>query len=315
MTDNSPLSRFKRPALLVLVALVVFFAVDRIGDAVLRYGIDRYFGLDQDEAVLLVGHSHVVLGVDKVQLERDLGLPVANYARAGAQLEDRILMARHYAELHPGGVKTILFGVDNHLFTPAGLSTNSYRLFYPHMDDPVVGEFLRQHAADRWELYEHRVSHLARYDDTLLNSAIRGWMGNWNSSVGGHFDPAEFPAEIEAEKATDDFRAITIDPAEVERFEAFLAETEARGWPVMLVFMPTTVQWQSLEPQRAAEADALLRRLADAHANVTFVDLREPWQHRSELFIDKLHLNPEGRRVVTEDLSAQIAPLLRRQAP
>ena len=122
-------------------------------------------------------------------LERRLGLPVANYARAGAALEDRVLMVRHYAELHPDGIRAVVFGVDNHLFTARGLSSNSYTLFYPHMDDPLVRGLIDRRAAGEWEVFQRQVSHLYRYDDVLLNAALRGWMGNWNNSVAGHFNP------------------------------------------------------------------------------------------------------------------------------
>lgn len=309
MANASILSRLKRPALLVLVALATFFVVDRAADAVLRHGLDRYFGLNQPEAVLLVGHSHVVLGVDKVMLERRLRMPVANYARTGAQLEERILMARHYAELHPDGVRAIVFGVDNHLFTPRGLSANSYTLFYPHMDDPLVRQYIDASAASRWEVTQRQVSHLLRYDDAALNAAVRGWMGNWNNSVGGRFDPDKLAAEV----AAGDYRRIAVDPAQVALFEDFLDESEEKGWPVFLTFVPTTAQWQAIEPEKAAEVDALLRRLADEHPNVTFIDLRDPWQDRAEFFIDPLHLNAEGSREVTQDLYEQLAPMLEAQ--
>lgn len=306
MTDTSPASRLKRPALLVLVALVTFFVIDRTADAVLRHGLDRYFGLDQEEAIVLVGHSHVVLGIDKVQLERDLGMPVANYARAGAALEDRLVMARHYAELHPDGVRAIVFGVDNHLFTARGLSSNSYTLFYPHMDNPLVRQLIDLRAPSRWDVAQRQVSHLARYDDVALNAALRGWMGNWNNSVAGQFDPEAYAAQIAAEG----FRRIEIDPAQVALFEAFLDESEERGWPVFLTFVPTTAEFEALEPAKAAEVDALLRRLAGEHPNVEFIDLREPWGARTEFFIDPIHLNAAGSREVTADLYQHIAPLL-----
>jgi len=305
MSETSIISRLKRPAMLLLVALVVFFVADRATDTVLRHGLDRYFGLDREEAVLLVGHSHVVLGVDKVMLERRLRIPVANYARAGAQLEDRILMARHYARLHPDGVKAIVFGVDNHLFTPQGLSANSYTLFYPHMDDPLVGEVLYE-TAPQWEYRVRQISHLARYDDVALNASLRGWMGNWNNSVGGRFRPEVLAAEVASGK----FRRIEIDDRQVAVFEDFLAESEEKGWPVFLTFIPTTAQWQAVEPEKAAEMDALLRRLADDHPNVTFIDLRDPWQDREDFFIDPLHLNAAGSREVTKDLFKKIAPLI-----
>ncbi|WAT17566.1 hypothetical protein OZN62_11645 [Aurantiacibacter sp. MUD11] len=306
MTDTSFASRLKRPALLVLVALAVFFVVDRAADGVLRHGLDRYFGLDQPEAVVMVGHSHVVLGLDKSQLERDLGVPVANYARAGAQLEDRILMARHYAELHPDGVRGIIFGVDHHLFTARGLSSNSHLLFYPHMDDPLVGNLLHQRASDDWEIAVRRISHLARYNDVLLNASIRGWLGNWDNAVVGRFNPETLAARV----AAGNYRRIVINPDQVAALEAFLAESEEQGWPVFLTFVPTTAQWQAIEPDKAAEVDALLQGLADRHDNVTFIDLRDPWSERTEFFIDPIHLNAAGSREVTADLYAKIAPLL-----
>lgn len=290
----------------MLLGLVVFFVADRGLDAVLMRGLDRYFGLETPDTILLVGHSHVVLGIDRVRLERDLGTPVSKYARAGAQLEDRILMARHYGTLHPDGPRAIVFGVDGHMFSPRGLSSNAHRLFYPHMGDEIVNAYLRDHALSWQEYVTRQVVHLARYNDVLLNVARRGLSGDWSSGVGGRFDPERLAREAELGET----RPIAIDPVQVAQFDAFLAEADAKGWPVILTFVPTTEAWNALEPDKFSEVLTLLKGFADTYESVQFLDLRDPWSSQYDLFADPIHLNAKGQRLVTEDLATRLAPLL-----
>ncbi len=83
------------------VFLVILFLSDQIAGGFLRMGLDRYFGLDVPARILCVGHSHSVLGIDKIALEKELHTPVSKYARQGADASDRLAMIRHYLAVHP----------------------------------------------------------------------------------------------------------------------------------------------------------------------------------------------------------------------
>ena len=303
--------RMIRLALGLLLGAAVFFAVDRGTDAVLMRGLDRYFGLDTPGAVLLVGHSHVVLGISKTRLERALERPVAKYARAGAQLEDRITMVRHYAQATGSDPQLILFGVDGHLFAPRGLSSNAHRLFYPHMSDPLIDTYVKGKAQSPSEYLSRRFIHLARYNDVMLNAARRGLSSDWSSGVGGRFNADKLAQRA----ALGDFRRIGLDAGQIALFETFLDETDAKGWPVVLTFVPTTDAWNALEPEKFAQVIARLDSYAARYPNVQFLDMREGYDSQHALFTDPVHLNAKGQRQVTDDLAAALPDLVPALAP
>lgn len=288
------------------LGLTIFFTVDRGMDAIMLYGLDRYFGLDTDNALLLVGHSHVVLGLDRIALEQELNVSVSKYARAGAQLDDRILMVRHYAERHPDGLRAVVFGVDGHLFSPEGLSSNAHRLFYPHMREPLIDAYLSVNANTWLEYMIRRVVHLARYNDVLLNAARRGLTNDWSSGIESRFDPDRLAREA----ALGEVREIGIDPAQVAKFEAFLVETDSKGWPVILTFVPTSEAWNTLEPEKFDYVLSLLQGYANRLDNVRFLDMRDPWSEQVEIFADPIHLNVKGQKLVSADLARRLGPIL-----
>lgn len=303
ITEKNSMFRLLRNT---VIGLIIFLALDRGLDAVLIYGVDRYFGLNTPEALVLVGHSHVVLGIDRVQLEREVGVPVSKYARAGAQLEDRILMAKHYASRNSKGPRAIVFGVDGHLFSSRGLSSSSHLLFYPHVEDSLIAAHVRAHSKHLSEYVLRRFVHLARYNDVLINAARRGLIGDWSSGVGGRFDPDRLALEA----AQGQIRPIGIEASQIEKFEAFLEEAKANDWTVILTFVPTTAAWNALDPARFAQVLELLQSYGKHYTNVTFLDMRDRWSDKDELFADPIHLNANGQRKVTGDLAQRLAAIL-----
>ncbi|MEM6324320.1 MAG: SGNH/GDSL hydrolase family protein [Pseudomonadota bacterium] len=290
----------------LLLGALIFLAVDRGGDAALRFGLDRYFGLDTPGALLLVGHSHVVLGVSEPQLETALGREVAKYARAGAALEDRILAVSHYLERQPEGPVAVIFGVDGHIFAPRGLSANSYRLFYPYLGTPAVAAFIKARALSTTEVPVRRLSRLARYNDVLLNAARRGLTGNTQSAITGQFDPDVLVARA----ALGDVRPLAIDQGQVATFERFLSDMAARDIPVILAFIPTTDTWNALQPDIFADVLDRLQSYGATQRGVAFVSLLDEFAHDHTLFADPIHLNVAGQRRVTARLADALAPLL-----
>src|SRR5262245_53844805 len=100
------LKRFIRKALLLLV---LFLVLDRIAGWILLHGLERYYGMDVPAQVLCVGHSHTVLGIDKVELEQALGVPVAKFAVEGANTSDRLVMIRYYLKRQPNSVRAVVY--------------------------------------------------------------------------------------------------------------------------------------------------------------------------------------------------------------
>lgn len=134
----------------VLLVVVCFFACDFLLERIMKHGIDEMYGLNQYSEILLVGHSHLMLATDKQQMEQDLGMKVSKYTREGVNVSDRKIMIQQYLDSGYGdSLKVVLYGVDLCTFTGEGLSANSFKLFYPFMDDKKIGEYICEHGGHR----------------------------------------------------------------------------------------------------------------------------------------------------------------------
>lgn len=116
----------------ILLFLLAFVCVDRLIGWGLNVGLNRYFGLTQHSEVLFVGHSHLMLAVDKEGFEQGTATEVSKYCREGVNVADRLEMVRQFlASPYSDSLKVVIYGVDQFMFTGEGLSMNSYKLFYP----------------------------------------------------------------------------------------------------------------------------------------------------------------------------------------
>ncbi len=132
--------------ILVLKALLfalLFVCLDQVAGSIFRRGLDRYYTLDEPAGILCVGDSHTVLGLDRVRLERETGVKVAKFALEGANTLDRLALIRYYFNRHPDSVRVVVYDVSDHTFSSKGLSSNSYQLLFPFMDDPEVRKYVQ----------------------------------------------------------------------------------------------------------------------------------------------------------------------------
>ena len=166
----------------IIISLVIFFGVDFIIDKVMMHGVNKYYGLNEDSNVLLIGHSHLMLATDKERIERETGLKVSKYCREGVNVYDRRVMVDHFlSHTNIDSLKYVLYGVDLATFTGSGLSENSYKLMYPFMDDENVGGYVKSQS-EPLDYWLHKIVRTTRYnDDGLKNSAFRGWLNNWDN--------------------------------------------------------------------------------------------------------------------------------------
>ena len=97
----------------IIVALLCFFAIDNFIAFVMMKGVNKYYGLTQRSEILLIGHSHLMLAVDKVRLEKELGTTVSKYCREGVNVTDKKMMVEHFlSNGFSDSLKYILYGVD-----------------------------------------------------------------------------------------------------------------------------------------------------------------------------------------------------------
>ena len=293
-----------------LLKSIFFLIVLFIGDRTLAYGLNRgletYFGLDVPAQVLVVGHSHSVLGIDHLALDQRLGVTVAKYARQGANLRDRLTMIRHYLSVQPDSVRVIVYDVDAHTFNTAGLSANSYRLFFPFMTNELVREHIIEAGAAWDERLLRDLLHSSRYSEVTLALAARGLAGKWQNLKWGTLNVDRLRRQI----ADGDIRPIKFDPDAIALFEETLRTAEEHGIRVLLAYIPTVDILNEVDPENYQRAVATFESYAAATDFVTFVNFNPQYSHRHELFYDPIHLNAKGQSVVTKDLAEYIRSLL-----
>jgi len=276
-----------------LIIVVLFLIGDRTIFYVLKSGMDRYYGLNKPAKILCLGYSHTVLGIDAQRIEKELGAPVSKYATAGANTLDRLWMARHFLEQQPS-VQVVVYDVDPRLFDTEGLSSASYTLFLPYIDDPVMAEYLRREAT--WQEYAtSKIIHTARFRDQTINIALRGLMGKVENKKSARIRVEDYEGKMEQERA----RRIRVNPESRKCFLETVDFLVRRGITVVLVLIPTIDLLNDLDPTGQNAVLRTFLEVAEKNNNVYFFDYNQDYQHRHELFYDLRHLNESGNEVVT----------------
>ncbi len=294
--------RFGRNFLRVLLFIVILFVFDLIISVALLKGIERFYGLRGDADVLMIGHSHLMLAVDKVTLEEESGLAVAKYTREGVNMADRRVMAQQYFDICSEPPEIVILSIDPWLFSGEGLSLNSWKLFLPFMDDRGVNSYVRS-SAKKFDFYRYKILRSGRFNAQLLNASARGWLKNWDNLKFGVVDTVRYNSEA----ALRGFRTITFNRELMDDFSATLFFLNSRNTRVLLLNTPV---WEPLINAQRAEYNRsmfLIDSLAREHCpGAEIIDLVPEFAHRTELFFDPIHMNPEGQRVVTEALAERI---------
>ena len=282
----------------LLLFIFIVFTFDRLISMFLKEGLERYFGLEKSSEILLIGHSHTVLGLDHNLMEKELDLNVSKYARSGANLRDRKVMIEQYFFSHPKSVKIVVYDVDAHLFTSGGLSRNSYQLFYPFMDTPIVKNYILKANPPWQELLLRELFKTSRYSDMLIAQSMRGWLGKWTNLKYGQVDTERLQNEITHGLS----RKIEFNQDSIDLFKETLNLIKKHGVGIYLVYIPTIDILNEAEPLKYKQALKIFQDIANNDKKIHFLNLNEPFSHNHKLFFDPVHLNPKGQKSVTNKL-------------
>ena len=282
----------KRTFLLTITVFIVLFLImDRTVASILEKGLKTYYGLNDKSELALIGHSHLMLGVDKVALEKQLGITVSKYTREGVNVSDRLVMIEQLLNTNPK-IKTLIYGVDAWTFTGEGLSANSYKLFYPFFDDPNIDAYIKDHSSFA-DYSSKKYIKTSRYNEQLIAGALRGYLGKWDNLKYGTVDITKLKTQIQEES----FRKVYNDQQNIEIFYKTLSLLKSRGIKVILLHVPTVDLLETYQQESFNETMAIFENVVDE--DVAFLDLQEPWSSKYELFYDPIHLNPKGQEVIT----------------
>ena len=287
----------------LFVALIAFVVIDNIINMTMMKGVNRYYGLDQNPEILLIGHSHLMLATDKEKLEAETGMKVSKYCREGVNVTDKKAMVTHFLSTdHADSIKYVFYGVDLATFTGDGLSQNSYKLFYPFIDEPSVSVYIKEHASisDYWL---HRLIKSTRFnDDGLKNSAARGWLDNWSNLKTNTIDVEAYRLRL----SNGDERRIQMNPKLIKQFDETISMLTERGVKVILVNTPTLDLLNQFEPEKYSTIMNWFDEYASKRALVEFWDFNPTYESDYSIFSDRLHLNKKGQQLITEELINKI---------
>lgn len=290
--------------LLILGGIIL--VLDKGISHLLQQGLDRYYGLDKRAAVLCVGHSHTMLGIDGAKLEHGLGVPVAKYAVNGANTFDRLAMLKHYFSVQPDTVRLVVYDVDDHAFTGSGLSSNSYRLFYPYLDNPDIARYVRNNAGTWDEYLSRRLLSLPRFNSVTLNLAMRGALHRYDNFKTGRVDINALKNDIRAGRRP----PITIEPEMVNAFAETVRFVRAHNARLVLFYIPTVDLVNDMDRARHDQVMNIFRSYAAQDRGVTFLDYNPAFANRYDLFYDPIHLNRDGQSAVTDRVIGDLRRLM-----
>lgn len=264
----------------------------------------NYYGLNEQAKILAIGHSQTVLGIDSNILESRLGYSVAKYAIAGANVLDRYWMIKHYMELNPH-VEIIIYGVDARLFDSEGLSSASYTLFLPFMDNKIMAEYLRSQASNE-EYFVSKFIRTARFRDQTLNISLRGLLDKSENEKTGRVRIQNYKSYLEKEKV----QKVRITPESIKCFRTTMKYLAERKIKVFLVNIPVIDLLNQIDEPNQEKALQIFFDIHEQYKNIHFFNYSPEFEKKHHLFFDLRHLNETGKRVLTNKFSLDMINIL-----
>ena len=285
-----------KKSFILSIVLFIFslFLLDRLLNEFLEKGLNKYYGIGESNEIALIGHSHLMLGLNKLQIEEALKKGVSKYTREGVNVSDRLVMTKQLLKKNTN-LKTVIYGVDAWTFTGEGLSENSYKLFYPFLDDPIIDDYVYNNS-ERVEYISKKYLKSSRYNEQLISGAMRGYLKNWTNLKYGIVDTLKLMKTIENQT----FRKINNNSDNIRVLEETLSLLRENNINVILLNLPTIDKLTTIQKEDFNNTFRIFKNLTNDQ--VEFVDFQEPWSHRYDLFFDPIHLNPKGQSLITEKL-------------
>jgi hypothetical protein len=295
----------KKNQVRLIIFTLLFVAADYGVSSLLLNGLHKYFGLNQDTKVALIGHSHLMLGIDKNKFEKEIGQPITKYTSEGVNVADRQLMINYLLKSNPE-TQVVIYGVDAWMFTGEGLSENSYKLFLPFIDDSKVGKDIKVKASME-EYWQKKLIRTTRYSEALINSAIRGQLSNWSNYKFGTVDTTLLKRNV----VNGSYRKINSDKTNRKNFEETLELLSNRNIKVILVYVPTISFYNEAQPNKFLAERNYFKRISLEYKNCFYLEYIENWENKYSYFFDPIHLNPKGQAAFTKTFSKDILKIIR----
>jgi len=290
----------KKNILRVAISIAVLAIIDFSGHCILKHYCEKLYGLNQRSQILMLGHSHVAMGINADVLEKEFGCKVTKYSRAGVDIHSRCLMGYQYLNSDfSDSLKLVIFGVDPHTFTTEGLSENSHKLFYPWMDSEQYDVLIREYDSSSEYLF-HKIFKLSRYNQDLYTSALKGALGSGDDNLKTNGLPTD--EDYDNKKGT----AICFNEPLMKDFEKTIEDISSRGINVLLVQTPVAKFVLNGQDKNYKTITGYYKSLAERNANVYYINFTEEMYSDYDLFFNPTHVNVRGQKVFTERLCEEM---------
>lgn len=294
---------------LIVVFIFFFFLINWIGGRFLLSGLNQFYGLTQQSDILLIGHSHLMLAVNKEQLENGTEMKVSKYTREGVNVFDRHYMIKQFLDSkYSDSLKVVFYGVDQFTFVRSGLSENSHKLFYPFIGDLIIVQFIKGNEPNRIDYYKYKFFPLTRYSDVLINASLRGWRRDFSNRKVGILDVEAYRQRIASADHQFD-RDLQIDPELLARFQESINMITERGIKVILINTPIIDILNDSDPKSYQAVMQIYKDLAAANELVEYWDFNPDFSANYSIFYDPIHLNPKGQEMITAALIKRLKRL------
>lgn len=281
---------------LVLATIAVFIVGDRLGAKVLEYVIllspERYGQLYSGKLegdILCAGNSRGVYMLDAETAKKVSGNRIANISSNGLSAQMVKALILDYLDHHPKPKSIVIEA--SCVLTPSGAGVvGSFKPFWSH--SPRLLSLGEKYAMTT--VRATQVTRLYLFNTEFLLRSLFYLVENKSDQFGllsGKI-PEELIEEVEKSKPFE----LQIVPDELQALSELIEILRERGLEVRLVYAPYLPQYA----QKMVNLDDSLRRIGDS-AKLEVTDLTRALT-KDDLFVDRVHMNAGGARIVTKML-------------
>lgn len=284
----------------VAIVIIALLTVDYLGSEFLKSNIEKSYGLQKHSDVLMVGHSHVMMGVYAPKISQEIRCSISKYTRAGVDLRARHLMVNQYLNSkYADSLKMVILGIDAQSFTGSGLSENAHVLFYPWLDNEEIARYVLNETSCCNYLF-HKVFRLSRYNDELVGCAIRGMRGGEDINM-KQKGMGEYEEYRDSKGANIELNALLMD-----ELEQTVQELQSRDLEVILLQTPVVRHLLNGNEKEYKQVCAYFSSLEEKYDKVNYVNYTDSLMVDYGLFFNPTHLNQKGQSVFTEKIIPEI---------
>lgn len=291
------ISFLKRGVLLILL----FFCIDLILSLILLNGLNKFYGFNNNPAILINGSSMSLAGFNRREIENKTGKNVIAYNQEGASVEDRYVMIKQIYSKYPESIETVVYEINPRLLSGIRSAENVFIRFYPYMDDKSIRKYIKEQARPL-EFYINYFIRVKRFESRLVRLIMLAHLGKNESFKTNVLDSTDFA------QSTDGKTKIKIEESKINVFEDTMEIIRLNNSKVILVMMPMYIQkFNTFEKESYIGFCRYFQDFCAEHKNTLFLDLnQDSLIYNPSFFSDQLHFNVYGQKEITNIIITQL---------